>query len=206
MLQAKLENKELRRQLKLVESRSASPFASASPQTIENAVAAAEVAELRAQVVEREVSRPARCSQLHGMLATLHHAAQCLVTLARGDDDLYTVLCCPVSALKNLCLASPPAAPRDGPARHPHGTPLFQSSSCCSCPTATSFPALQAELQKLQQECAEAHGIEAKLQSQLQQVHAQLVAGRAPGAPPTPPHVSFATLEVTVKVSGCPLA
>ena len=78
MLQAKAENQELRRQLKLVEGRSASPFASASPHTSESAVAVVEVAELRAQVADGQVSRPARCYQLHGMLAPLHHAAQCL--------------------------------------------------------------------------------------------------------------------------------
>ena len=206
MLQAKLENKELRRQLKLVEGRSASPFASASPQTMENAVADVEMAELRAQVAEGQVSRPARCSQLPGMLAPLHCAAPSLVTPAKGDDGLYTVLCCLLrSALKDLHPALPPATPRSGawppPSRDAYVSE--QISSCC-CTAATSFPDLQAWLQKLQQECAEAQGNDAKLQSQLQQVHAQLVAGRAPGAPPTPPHLSIATLEATLKVSGCP--
>ena len=123
-----MENKELRRQLKLVESRSASPFASASPQTIENAVAAAEVAELKAQVMEGQVSRPARCSQLHGVPAPPQHAAQSLVALIKGDDDLYTLLCCPMNALTNLCPALPPARLHNGPDCRPHGTALVQSN------------------------------------------------------------------------------
>ena len=177
MVQAQLENKGLRRQLKLVESRSASPFASASPQTIENAVADAEVAELRAQVAEGQVSRPARCSQLPGMLPVTVGAEESVASLA--------------------CAAAVPATLT--------GRHCFRADSvhrCCT--TATSFPDLQAQLQKLQQECAEAQDNDAKLQSQLKQVHAQLVAGRAPGAPPTPPHVSIATVEATLMVSGCP--